>query len=143
MFHTSFDDLEASLEASLQSMKKKKLLQEASKASSKEKFQTDLRHQLEDQAALLTRIKNHHREVRTDPSWNSLEAQAKKLLNIRTLFNAEQQEEYNRFKTAVNRLITTKLNEIDISLNERILDNAFAKADRSKQVKIYKNWTSV
>ncbi len=143
MFHTNFDDLEQSLDIMIQALKKKDLLKEATLAQSPDKSKIELREQLEDQARTLNRIKDHHREIREEAIWPELEVQAKELLNLRTLFTEEQKTRYEHFKGEITRLITAKRNQLDESLNERLIERAQQKADRSQQVKIYKNWTSV
>lgn len=143
MFHTNFDNLESSLNSTLEQMKKKNLLGEASLVKNSDKQRVLLRSQLEEQSKLLNRIKDHHREIRADPLWADLETQAKELLNIRTLFTEEERHRFEKFRGEITRLITAKRNEVDESYNERIIESGFIKADRSKQIKIYKNWTSV
>lgn len=143
MFHTNFDDLEQSLDIMIHAIKKKGLLEEASIAQSSDKSKIELRMQLEDQAKTLSRIKDHYPEIRKDEAWPELEAQAKELLNIRKLFTDEQKTHYEHLKGEVTRLITSKRNEIDADLNERLIERAQQKAQKSQQVKIYKNWTSV
>lgn len=143
MFHTNFDDLENSLTITIQAIKKKELLDQASLVKRSDRQQIELRKQLEEQSQILNRIKDHHREIRDDPSWPALEIQAKELLNIRSLFTEEQKNRFEIFRGHIVRLITAKRNELDENFNERIIENGQIKADRSKQVKIYKNWTSV
>lgn len=143
MFQTNFDDLESSLDNTLEGLKKKELLKEASLAQSSDKTKILLRQQLEDQSKTLNRIKDHFRELHQEASWKEIEAQAKELLNIRSLFTEEQKNRYEAFKATITRLITAKRNELDGQLNEKLIEKGQEKADRSKQVKIYKNWTSV
>jgi hypothetical protein len=143
MFHTNFDDLESSLDNTLDGLKKKELLKEASLAKNPDKMKIMLREQLEDQSKTLNRIKDNFRELRQEECWAELEIQAKELLNVRTLFTEEQKNRYEAFKASLTRLITAKRNEIEGQLNEKLIEKGQEKADRSHQVKIYKNWTSV
>lgn len=141
MFQTNFDDLENSLIATLELMRKKELL-EASGTRAGEVRKSQLRRQLEDQAFILSRMKDHYREIKDDPRWEPLSRIAQSLLKIQRLFNEEESGQFQRFRAQINELINDKLSEIDYSLNERIINNGFDKADRSRQVKIYRNWTS-
>lgn len=143
MFNINFDDLELSLDAMIQHIKRKDLLDQACLASSPNRAQTQLRAQLEDQASVLLRLKNHYSEIRQDSIWEELEKQAQRLLNIRTLFSTEQAEEYQLFKAKINWLITTRLNTLDRKKNEKLIQQAQKKANSNTQVKTYKNWTSI
>jgi hypothetical protein len=143
MLQTNFDDLELSLELLIQQMKRRDLLQEASRATHSSKSQLQLREQLEDQAQMLNRIKDHHREIRDDLSWPELELLAQKLLNIRTLFSEEESKDFKKFKNSINILITQKLAQLDQSRNEKLIKRSKRQAAAKSSIKNYQNWTSI
>lgn len=143
MLKTNFDELENSLNITLEEVRRDRLLKQATLASEGRSFEGSLMDQLEDQATLLNMLRDHYNDLTKSSDWPTLEKEAIALLTYHKPFNETQEREFKRLKRELHARIQAVRSQIDEEYNGMIVERGRSHARRSTRVKTFKNWTPI